>query len=155
MSLAQDILRKIKTKEAELRRLQQEMKELEMQMAQGHAYIQGLREILPKAERREQARGGEGENISPNGATSEFREGSGPQMAKMALEASEKPLHLSEILEKIGQENTKKNRLSLGSTLSRYARNEHIFIKAGPNIFGLKGKHKPVNVDDLLQDFGT
>jgi hypothetical protein len=54
------------------------------------------------------------------------------------LQQVKKPLHVSEILKKIGEENTPEKRVSLSGSLAAYVRKREIFIRPGPNTFGLK-----------------
>jgi hypothetical protein len=74
---------------------------------------------------------------------------------KQALEQSGKPLHITDILKRIGKENTKKNRLSLGGTLSRYVREGNVFMRAGPNTFGLMSNSTESDEEELPPEFGT
>ena len=59
-----------------------------------------------------------------------------PQAREYLLKAG-KPMHLSKIVEGIGKEPSKENRLSLGGSLSGYVRKGQIFTRPAPNTFGL------------------
>ena len=102
--------------------------------------MQGLRDILPKAERE----------AAPK--LVEFRAGSAPAKVKALLEKFGKPMHITEIVTGIGKENTKPNRLSLGGTLSRYVREGYGFTRPAPNTFGLPDMEPPE--DELPEGFG-
>lgn len=129
MGLVQDIQRKIKSKEAEILEIDEEIRALELKRSGSKAYIQGLQDILPKAQKDE------GTNGEPK--TGGFRSGSAPELVKLLLKKTGKPLHINQILEGIGKPVEKQQRLSLVSTLSRYAREGNVFKKTAPNTFSL------------------
>lgn len=60
-------------------------------------------------------------------------------------------LHISDILKGIGKEDTKQNRMSLGSSLARYARKGEMFQREGPNEFSAidAGPSEEASLDDL------
>lgn len=129
MGLAQEIQKRIRNKEAEIARLESERRELEVQIESAKSYIQGLRDILPRAER---------EDSGPS--LGDFRPGSMPAQVKIILEEAGKPLHINDIVEKLGRENTKQNRLSVAGTLARCVREGMTFTRPAPNTFGLIGE---------------
>lgn len=72
---------------------------------------------------------------SPNGDSGgkeTLRAGGDVMKTQKLLSSVGKPLHLGQILQGIGKEDTKANRASLGSSLARYARKGEIFQR-GPN----------------------
>ncbi|MEO7861933.1 MAG: hypothetical protein ABIU05_16160, partial [Nitrospirales bacterium] len=69
--------------------------------------------------------------------------------AFQALHAAGKPMHITDILKAIGLTTTSKNRISVGGTLARYARNNQIFLKTAPNTFSLVDGR-----EDPPEDFG-
>ncbi|HEY6351810.1 MAG TPA: hypothetical protein VI636_20630 [Candidatus Angelobacter sp.] len=125
---------------------QQEIRELELQLAQAKAYLQAVQDSM-KALPKE------------NGDTGqELREGSGLAKARQALQAAGKPMHVGDILKAIGKPNDKKNRVSLSGSLGNYARKKQIFTKPAPNTFGLIAFGIPVKADetgDMPETFGT
>ncbi len=122
---------------------QQEILEFQAKIRESQAYIQALQEaakLLP----REQAKTGGGEAM--------LRPGSSAHKAFQALQDAGTPLHVTQILKAIGMTNTKNNRLALGGTLARYARNKIIFAKTAPNTFAaLNGESH----EEPPEDFGT
>jgi len=143
MGLAQEIQKRIKAKEAEIARIESEMRDLEVQRAWGKAYIQGLRDILPKVTR---------DDMAPS--ESDFRPGSAPAKVKALLEQVGKPLHIGEIVQGVGKENTKQNRLSLVGSLARYVREGVVFTRPAPNTFGLLDMRKEHTEEELPESFG-
>jgi hypothetical protein len=125
---------------------QQEIRELELQLAQARSYLQAVQDsmkVLPK----ENAIDGE-----------QLREGSGLAKARQALQAAGKPMHVSDILKAIGKPNDKKNRVSLSGSLGNYARKKQIFTKPAPNTFGLISFGVPPKTDEteeMPETFGT
>jgi hypothetical protein len=53
------------------------------------------------------------------------------------LRAAGKPLHVAEILPKLGKEVNRKTRAALTGSLGTYIRNKSIFDRPAPNTFGL------------------
>jgi hypothetical protein len=54
------------------------------------------------------------------------------------LQTADKPLHVSEILKRMGEPNTAEKRVSLSGSLAAYVRRGEIFTRPAPNTFGLK-----------------
>jgi len=57
--------------------------------------------------------------------------------ARSILQAEGKPMHVNEILKKMGKSVDKSGRISLSGSLAAYVRKRTIFKKTGPNIFAL------------------
>ncbi|HWG69582.1 MAG TPA: HTH domain-containing protein [Steroidobacteraceae bacterium] len=146
MGLAQEILKRIKNKEAEVARLEAELQEIQSTIREARSYIQGLRDILPKAEK---------DDTGPD--LGDFRPGTMPANVKAILEKEGKPLHINEIVQKLGRENTKQNRLSVVGTLARCVREKMSFTRPAPNTFGLiswKAETSEVVDDQIPDGFG-
>lgn len=118
-----------------LRRLvdakQNDIVRLESDLVAARAYLQALQEsmrLIPKDEEN----GASVAEMVP-------REGSSVAKARDLIASEKRPLHILAILSKLGLENTKKNRVAVAGSLWRYVKRGEIFIKAGPNTFGLKG----------------
>jgi len=129
--------------EDKINRKQQEILEFQAKIREAQAYIQALQDaakLLP----REEARHGTGEAA--------LRPGGSAHKAFQALRSAGKPLHVTEILKAIGMPNSKNNRLALGGTLGRYARNKEIFDRTAPNTFTLL---KSESLEEPPEDFGT
>jgi hypothetical protein len=128
--------------EERIRKKEAEIQDCEGRIREARAYIQALQDatkLLPR------------ENIGPASATTGLRPGSSAYKAWVVLQQSGAPLHITEILELIDMANTKTNRISLGGTLSRYARSNQIFVKTAPNTFGLIA----LPGDEPPENFGT
>jgi hypothetical protein len=104
---------------------QQEISELEAQIREHKTYLQALLDIAKLMPKDGASRA---PNIRPNSSVAKARE---------ALQKAGQPLHVTKILEAMGRHNTKKERLSLSGSLSQYVRNDEIFSRPEPNVFGL------------------
>src|ERR1700694_5844635 len=109
-----------------IERKQQEIKELELKIREGYAYMQGLQDtlkLLPKDD-------GQPQEVV-------LRPGTDMAKAQEAIRAIGHALHINDLLKALGKPIDKKNRLALGGSLARYARKNVVFRKTGPNTFGL------------------
>jgi hypothetical protein len=129
---------------------QQEIRDLELQLAQARSYLQAIQDSVKALPR-------ESSDVEQN-----LRPGSGLAKARQALHTAGKPMHVADILKAIGRPNDKKNRLSLAGSLGNYARKQQIFTKPSPNTFGLisfgNSPHKESSAEgdsDLPENFGT
>lgn len=109
---------------------QQEIKQLEMKLREANAYLQALQDSIRVLNREES---GEANN---DGETT-LRPGTSIAQAHDVLKASGKPLHINDLLQKMGKTADKKSRLSLSGSLAAYVREGQIFTRTGPNTFGL------------------
>lgn len=130
-------------------RKEAEIRNLKLQIAQAEAYLQAIQDsikVLPKEH-------------SDAGAEPELRSGTLLSQARDILKAEGKPLHVNEILKKMGRSVDKGNRISLSGSISAYARKQMIFKKTGPNIFTLVGMSsqaaEPQGEEDVPENFGS
>lgn len=110
-----------------------EIDRLERELVAAKAYLQGLNEsmrLLPKDDEDEALVKTE-ETVPKTGASAD--------KARDLIQKEGRLMHVNEIVVGIGLENSRKNRVSVAGSLWRYAKKGEIFIKAGPNTFGLKG----------------
>ena len=123
----------------------QVVNDLKNQLTQAESYLKGLQDAYGFI------------SSSNNTAKKEFalRAGSDLEKVKIVLEESKKPLHIDDILQKIGKES--KSKVSLAGSLSGYARDGKIFRKIGPNKFGLiEQNHKNLpETADTVRDNST
>jgi hypothetical protein len=115
--------------EERIRKKDQEIQEHENNIRDARVYIEALKEtlrMLPKDD---------SETEKPE---SKLRAGSKIAKVYAFLKKTGHPLHISALLEGIGEPNTKENRLGLSGSLGAYVRNEEIFTRTSPNTFGLK-----------------
>lgn len=130
--------------EERIQRKEKEIQQLEAQIGEAKAYIQGLQDTLKMLPREK----GETEIT--------IRSNSLPGKALQALRKAGKPLHIKDLLKALGQEVTRKNRSSLSGSLGAYVRQNEIFTRPSPNTFGLtEWGESPSNEDDLPDEFGA
>lgn len=70
-------------------------------------------------------------------AEKKLRVDTDPFRAREVLRRNRGPLHVKDLLERIGGETGRNRRSSLASQLGAYAKRGEIFTKEGPNLFGL------------------
>jgi len=105
---------------------QQEIQELRMGLERAQAYVDALQESLKLFQR----------SASDDGNTT-LRPNSQIDKARQVLLEASKPLHVSEILKRMGKEVTKNNRISLSGSIGLYVRRREVFTRPAPNTFGL------------------
>lgn len=137
-----------KTLERRITKKRQEVADLGNRLREAHAYLLALEDTFALLSQGVEALDGE----------PAFRDGSDVAKARDWLRKTGKPKHISEILRGIGKNNDKKARVSLGSTISSYVRQEQVFSRPGPNIFGLlefgNSVSPQVNSREPPDDFG-
>ena len=127
-----------------------EISDLRLQLAQAEAYLQAIQDsikVLPKEPLNDKTE-------------PELRPGTLLSQAKDVLKAEGKPMHVNEILKKMGKNVDKSSRISLSGSLSAYVRKRMIFKKTGPNIFALvetplQSKGMQNEEGDLPDGFGS
>jgi hypothetical protein len=134
---------------------QDEIRNLEIQVREAQAYVQALQDsirLLPK----DDLRVANSKDSSPT-----LRDGTNLAKTREILLEAKKPLHINDILIKIGKPIDQASRVSLVGTLGSYSRKGKIFTRTGPNIFGLiefqelNGMTREVKEpSDLPEDFG-
>lgn len=112
--------------EAKVADQQRKLGDLERQLAEGRAYLAGLQDSLKLLPQE----GG-------SAASEILREGSDLSKARDLLRKEGKPLHIDELLKRMGKEITRNGRGALGGNLGSYVRKNLIFTRPGPNTFGL------------------
>ena len=130
--------------ESKIRQKDQEIQDLEMSLREAKSYLHALQDMLKLLPREE------------NDRTAEhvLRPGSEMEKVRNAIKSAGKSLHIAAILESIGKENTKKNRVSIAGSLAAYARKKQIFNRPAPNTFGLIKPNNKELEGDLPEDFG-
>jgi len=119
MNIRKELDRKIEKKK-------EEIASLEKGLGEARAYLQALedtRKILPKEP----------------GFQEEVVLRPGTDLAKVqdVLQQEGKPLHVEELLKRIGKPTEKKHKISLSGSLASYVRDHKIFTRPAPNTFGL------------------
>jgi hypothetical protein len=126
MGLREQIQREIDSKETELGNLENQLRE-------GRAYIQGLQKTLRLIGREQQ----DAFQIGEQTKVTILRHGSLLSQAREAILKAGRPLHITNILKAIGKPDDKQSRISLSGSLAAYVRKGEIFTRPEPNTFGL------------------
>lgn len=108
-------------------RKEQEIRALRLQLAQAEAYLQAIQDsikVLPREEEQDVE-------------VSSLRQGTAIAQARDILKDAGEPLHILEILKRMGRVGDRQNRVSLSGSLAAYVRRNQVFRKAGPNTFAL------------------
>lgn len=79
-----------------------------------------------------------------------MRSGSELSKVREILSNHGKPLYITDILIALGKEPTPKNKVSLAGSLSAYVRDRKVFVKSGPNTFGLIEYPASTNVVNIM-----
>jgi hypothetical protein len=120
MGAREEVVKKIARK-------QQEIGELELEIREGRAFIQGMEEVLKLLPK-------ESVSLDPEQV---LRPGTAIYNAREAIKQAARPMHITEVLKALKLDVNKKNRLSLSGSLSGYARRGEVFTRPAPNTFGL------------------
>ena len=80
--------------------------------------------------------------------------GSDPAKVRDILKAAGAPLHVMELLARLGKALTPENRATLTGTLGNYVRKNRVFVKTAPNTFGLLNASLE-EADEIPESFGT
>ena len=119
------IERKIKRKESEIESLQRKL-------GAARVYLQALKDVLRAVDNTTDDNddgGGTGE--------SHLRKGSAVAQARDVILERGVPVHIDELLQRIGKEPTRENKASLAGSLSAYVRRGEVFTRPAPATFGL------------------
>jgi hypothetical protein len=136
MDIREKIEDKIKNKE-------QEIVEYERKISETKSYIEALRDTIKLFPR----------STINESAESKIRPGSAIAKTLAFLKKTGKPMHLNDILEGIGKVTTKKERVTLSGSLGWYVRRHEVFVRTGPNTFGLIGMESETE-EKPPEDFG-
>ena len=107
-----------------------EIQSLQTQLAEARAYHQAMQDAIKALPRDPQETG---EDFS-------LREGTAIAQARDILFSAGRPLHILEILRRMGRPTDKPSRVSLSGSLSAYVRKNQVFRKTAPNTFSLIGQ---------------
>lgn len=122
-----------------------DIEEMELILREQRAFLAGMQEAL---------KGLPKDNGDERKSGQILRPGSDMAKARDYLKLVGTPLYITEILKGIGKELTKKHRISVGGSLSMYARKNEIFSKTAPNTFGLIEFDNRAD-DEPPEGFGT
>lgn len=128
-------------KEREIDALRLQLAQLQLQLAQAEAYLQAVQDSIRVLPREQE------ERLDAN----VLREGTAIAQARDVLKAAGRPLHILEILKRMGRAPDKQGRVSLSGSLAAYVRRNQVFRKAGPNTFTLIGDSS-TSASDKIQE---
>jgi hypothetical protein len=112
-----------------LRKKEQEIQGLEERLRNARTYLSALQDILKLL-------GDNEDRPAANSSRASLRAGSGVDQARQVILRSGAPVHISALVEAMGQD-TREGRISLASSLAAYVRKGEIFTRPAPNTFGL------------------
>jgi len=112
--------------EKEIEKQEQTIHELNMQLVGAHAYLRAQQDMLKMLPRQP------GDD-SPSG----LRPSGDPAKIREILKKTGVPMHINDILAKLGKEATPESRATIASTLGSYVRKGQVFTRTAPNTFGL------------------
>ena len=122
MALRDELVKRIERKQADIT-------ELEIQIREARAYLQGLQDMLRLVPKEHPAPGeADQSNLRPDSAAAKARD---------AIKAAGRPIHISAILKAMGKPIDAAHRHSVSGGLSAYVRKGLIFTRPAPNTFGL------------------
>lgn len=128
-----------------IERKQEEIVELQTQIREAGAYLQGLQDTLKLIPR---------EPSTPQEAN--LRPGTEISRARDVLRAEGKPMHIGDLLKALGRPVDSKNRAALAGSLANYVRKGEIFSRPAPNTYGLiEMECEPQREDEPPPSFGT
>jgi hypothetical protein len=100
---------------------------LKHELARAEAYLEGLEDslkLLPQ-------------EIGGVMASANLREGTDLAKARDIIRKEQKPLHVDELLKRLGKEINRTTKGALAGSISAYARKGAVFTRTAPNTFGL------------------
>jgi hypothetical protein len=119
--------------------------DLRKQIELKDAYIQGLKDTLrhlPKSPEKS------------NGRTA-LRAGSDIAKAREIILKDGKPMHIADLVKRLGKEVTKQNKASLSSYIGSFVRKGEYFTRPAPNTFGVVEFEPPdASADEPPAEFG-
>jgi hypothetical protein len=124
MSLRDDIQKRIEKKQTELREAE---RAFERAQAAGEAYIQALQDTLKALPR----------DITDVRPEKILRAGGIMAKVRQMILDNGNPMPISEILANLGKPSDKKARASVSGAIGNYVRKGEVFVRSGPNTFGL------------------
>ncbi len=113
--------------EERIKRKEQEIQLLEGQVKDAKVYIQALHDVLKMFPREE----------GESSAIAALRPGSLVALAREAVWKQGAPLHIDEMLKRMGKPLDRTNKTALSGSLAAYVRKGQIFTRPAPNTFGL------------------
>ena len=135
-----DVRRKL---DREIEKQEQKILQMRIDLAGEEAYLraqQDMRKLLPRN--------------GVNGQPLALRANSDLAKARDAIRETGRPMHVSEILQKLGKPLTRETRSSLSGSIGWYVRRNEIFTRPAPNTFGLVEFEKVEADEEPPENFG-
>jgi hypothetical protein len=123
----------------------EEIAALEKLLGEAKSYLLALQDTMKMMPKTEDA----------EAAALSLRPGTDVAKAYETLKSAGKPLHVNDIVKRIGKEATKQNRVSMSGSLGGYARRNYIFTRPAPNTFGLVELESSNPSEEPPEDFGA
>jgi hypothetical protein len=127
----------------EIEKQEQKILDLKTELAAAQAYLQAqldMRKLLPRS--------------GVNGQQITLRVNSDLAKARDAIREAGKPLHITDILQKLGKPVTRETRSSVSGSIGWYVRRNEIFTRPAPNTFGLLEFDKVEPDEEPPENFG-
>ena len=128
MNTPKKVQNQLKRKTKDLQELESKRLEIDIQISAACGAISALEEVMKHFPKEE---------IDGDPARS-LRAGGQVHRIYTILKKHGKPMHITEILEKLGKDTDNKTQQATGSQLNSYVRQGRIFSRDLPNIFGLR-----------------
>ncbi len=128
MNAYKKLQNQLKRKIKEIQQLKVSWRELDIQIRESQAVISALEEAMKHFPKEE---------LDGDPARS-LRAGGQVYRIYSILKKHGKPMHITEILKKLGKDTDNKTQQATGSQLNSYVRQSRIFSRDLPNIFGLR-----------------
>lgn len=113
--------------EERVRRKEAEVQSLEKKLEVARVYLQALADVLRAIERATDSEPQE----------TALRKGSAVANARQIILSAGTPVHIDDLLTRLGREVTRETKASLTGSLAAYVRREEIFTRPAPSTFGL------------------
>lgn len=113
-----------------IERKQSEIRELEVRIREAQSYLQALQDsakLFPKNT--------DNKTVMPDQFS--LRPGTSLANVRDIIKENGSPMHVNDILSRLGKTIDNKNRVSLVGTLGSYSRKGRVFSRPAPNTFGL------------------
>ena len=148
MSTPKKIQNQLKRKMKDLQELESKRLQIDIQISGALGAISALEEVM-KHFPKEDIHGDPARSLRAGGSVARIYE---------ILKKNGKPMHIKEILEEMGKSTDNKSQQATGSQLNSYVRQERIFARDLPNIFGLRewkvsGNNSPTGPEDIQAGF--
>lgn len=142
-SSAMDLRKRI---DKEIEKQEAHIDDLRHQLTAAEAYLKAQQDMLKMLPR---------ETDPARNSAASLRPGSDSAKIRDILQEAGTPIHLDQILAKMGRPPTRENKSAISGTLSGYVRRGVIFTRPAPNTFGLRPTAEEPAMEEPPESFGT